>query len=198
MRTYISGRISGLDFEDVLIKFRGAVELLENIGLEPVNPLDNGLDRNESWENHMIKDIEILLSCDAVLMLDNWVDSRGARIEKVVAEESGKILLFESVIAGDKRLDDIKNAIQSATGMRFEDYTKTGRQRKEYFARMIFINYCREHERMSFFRIAELVNRNHATVIHCTKSYPSELRYNTEFRNLAQRVEKNLSNNVSE
>lgn len=198
MKTYISGKISGLDFEEVKLKFEQAEELLQSVGLEPVNPLKNGLDRGSSWENHMVRDIEILLTCGAVFMLEDWIDSRGARIEKVVAEEAGKILLFESeVVYTNKRIEKIKSAIQEATGLRFEQYTAPGRERKNFFARMIFINMCLTKERMVPEKIANIVKRDRTTVMHCVKIFQGEVDYNVTFREMLNSVEKILSKHVS-
>ena len=198
MKTYISGRISGLDYTEVERKFENAEDLITGIGLVPVSPLKNGLDRNTTWENHMLKDIEILLTCDAILMLEDWAESRGARIEKTIAEESGKLILFESNIAdNDKRLREIKDAIQYVTGLRFEDYTQKGRQKDSFFARMILINYCCTID-MSLPEIANIVRRDRTTVVHCVKIYPDELKYNSQFRDIVRKVDNFMSKSVSE
>lgn len=62
MRIYISGRITGLDYANVEAKFQDAQDLLSDIGFEVVNPLNNGLTKEHSWEQHMDKDFELL--CD--------------------------------------------------------------------------------------------------------------------------------------
>lgn len=43
MKVYISGKISGLPLLEVKEKFANAADLLDSLGLQPVNPLDNGL-----------------------------------------------------------------------------------------------------------------------------------------------------------
>lgn len=198
MRTYISGRISGLDFDDVIKNFKSAYDLLQSVGLQPVNPLDNGLSRNETWEKHMIRDIEILLSCDAILMLDDWIDSRGARIEKVIAQEAGLRVLYQSNLSlFSSEFDDIKDAIFKVTGYRYEDYIKKGRCQNQLFARMVFVKYCKDVKGMSFPRIAEFVRRDHSTIMHYCKIYPSELKYNAAFRSIVQNVSKLLNQSVS-
>lgn len=198
MRTYISGKISGLPFDEVQHKFKQAEELLTLLDMQPVNPLKNGLDRDASWENHIVKDVEILLTCDAVLMLDNWIGSRGARIEKTVAEEAGLMILFESnIVDSNKHLQAIKDAIQDVIGLRFEQYITKSRERKAFFARMIFINYC-SNNGMSLHEIARLVKRDHTTIVHCNKTYSDDVKYNSEFREIVRKVEKILFVNVSQ
>ena len=199
MRTYISGKISGLPFEQVQEKFNQAEELLHSLNIEPVNPLKNGLDRCSSWESHMIRDIEILLKCDSILMLDGWMTSKGARIEKVIAEEMDLIILFESYISGtNKDLQTIKDAIQDVTGLRYDEYTAKGRNRRGFYARMMLIYLCRMREKMDLHQIAMIVNRDHSTVAHSLKTYCDEIGYNGNFRKMAQRVNEILNCNVSE
>ena len=80
MKVYISGKITGLPICEVKEKFERAEWLLEDIGLNAVNPLKNGLSLQDSWEQHIVRDIELLLKCDGILMLTTWIDSKGASI----------------------------------------------------------------------------------------------------------------------
>ncbi len=189
MKTYISGKISGLDYEEVKIKFANAAQLLSDIGMEPVSPLDNGLEYSASWEDHLLADIEKLLTCDAILMLHDWTDSRGARIEKTIAEEKGIMILFESNITDTKsNLQIIKDAIQDVTGMRFDQYIAPGKERSAFYARMILIHHCRFVQKMDLPDIARLVNRDHSTVSYSLKSYRREVDYNIAFRKMVRKV----------
>lgn len=81
MKIYISGKITGLPLEETRRKFADAQALLEEIGFEVVNPMEKGLSPDATWEQHMVKDFELLLSCDAIYMMDNWIGSKGASIE---------------------------------------------------------------------------------------------------------------------
>ena len=98
MKIYISGKITGFPIDDVRDRFNTAESFLESAGFEVVNPLKNGLAVSEPWERHIVKDVELLMSCDAIYMLDCWRSSRGARIEYNIALESDKYILFESAI----------------------------------------------------------------------------------------------------
>ena len=73
-KVYISGKITGLPICEVKEKFERAEWLLEDIGLNSVNPLKNGLSLQDSWERHIVRDIELLLKCDGILMLITWMD----------------------------------------------------------------------------------------------------------------------------
>lgn len=89
MKWYISGKISGLPTEQVTAKFRQAEQQIRAFGHEPINPLDNGVDKEASWNEHLVADIALLLECDAIYLLKDWEASKGARIEANIAEECG-------------------------------------------------------------------------------------------------------------
>lgn len=89
MKIYISGKISGLPMEEVRAKFAQAEQQIVAFGHTPVNPLNNGQPADASWEEQMLASIKMLFECDAIYMLHDWGDSRGARIERNIAEEMG-------------------------------------------------------------------------------------------------------------
>ena len=68
---------------------------MKRIGVEPVNPLENGLTEHDSWQAHIAKDIADLLQCKAIYMLQGWQDSKGARIERYIATEIGMPIMYE-------------------------------------------------------------------------------------------------------
>lgn len=101
MRVYISGAITGpLERgEDFAEPFRKRAFELKKMGYSPVNPLDyqktiiekhNG---NPSHADYMNELLKVLLECEGISMLDNWIESEGAECEKYVAEETGKIFV---------------------------------------------------------------------------------------------------------
>lgn len=80
-KIYISGPISGLPLETVYNNFTNVeVQLLEQ-GYEVVNPLNNGLSTNATWEEHMRADLRLLMECDTIYLLKGYKDSKGAMIE---------------------------------------------------------------------------------------------------------------------
>lgn len=89
MKWYISGKISGLPTDQVTAKFRQAERQIRAFGHEPVNPINNGLGSEASWNEHLVADVALLLECDAIYLLKDWGDSRGSRIEANIAEECG-------------------------------------------------------------------------------------------------------------
>ena len=82
---YISGRITGEAISGVIAKFRAAERKIRRFGFTPVSPLDNGLPFEAEWADHMGRDIALLLKCDAIYLLPDYEQSRGAQIELCVA-----------------------------------------------------------------------------------------------------------------
>ena len=95
MKIYISGKISGTDLTETRKRFAAVAKAMKRLGVEPINPLENGLSEHDSWESHIIKDIATLLQCKAIYMLQDWQDSKGARIEHYIAIEIGIPITYE-------------------------------------------------------------------------------------------------------
>lgn len=87
-KVYISGPITGIDFGN-RFAFMCARSALELCGYEAVDPSEVQLDDEASWSDYMRADLKLLLDCDFIYMLDGWEDSKGARIERELAENLG-------------------------------------------------------------------------------------------------------------
>lgn len=96
-RIYISGKITGLDISEAVCLFDFAErELQDKFNCYLINPLKAvPFDPEKTWEEYMIRDIELLFSCDTIYMLENWKDSKGARIEHAIAIETGKTIIYQ-------------------------------------------------------------------------------------------------------
>ena len=95
-KIYISGKITGLTTEEIKSRFGNAELAIEIAGDEPVNPLKVApYDPAHTWEHYMVEDIRALLGCNAILMLSNWQDSKGARIEHAIAKEMGLEIFYD-------------------------------------------------------------------------------------------------------
>ncbi|MDO4728392.1 MAG: DUF4406 domain-containing protein [Bacteroidota bacterium] len=195
MKIYISGKISGLDIEQAQKNFDNAEQLISAIGLTPVNPLKNGLTLPHSWEQHLLKDIENLMDCDGILMLENWLDSKGARIENNIANEMGKVVLYESFYTRDQKganIIKIQKAISEVINLKPQQYISEIRRREYFYARMIFIWHCKQ-AKMTVTEIAKSIRREHTTVLYCLKKYEEEKKYNKNFREIALKIEEILN-----
>ena len=95
MKIYISGKISGTDLTETRARFAAVAKAMKRLGVEPVNPLENGLSEHDTWETHIAKDIAYMLQCKAIYMLQGWQDSKGARIEHYIATQIGIPITYE-------------------------------------------------------------------------------------------------------
>ena len=95
MKIYISGKISGTNLTETHARFAAVAKAMKRLDYEPVNPFENGLTEHDTWKAHMLKDIADLLQCKAIYMLQDWQDSKGARIEHYIATEIGMPIMYE-------------------------------------------------------------------------------------------------------
>lgn len=72
-----------------------------------------------------------------------------------------------------------------------------GRSRKQPIplVRAMIAKTIREVYGYPFMKIGDILNRNHATIIHYLKMYDAEYKYNKEFRNFANAM-KDIENDV--
>lgn len=99
-RVFISGKVSGLVYQDACRLFYDASSIVLAQGFCPVVPVD--LCRAWwSWTRCMVVCLKNLARCKYILQLDNWPDSRGAKWEYRAAKllrkrflkiENGKIV----------------------------------------------------------------------------------------------------------
>lgn len=96
MKIYISGQITGLELEEAKAKFNRAETMLQEKGYHPVNPMRlNPHEENKTWKEYMLDDLDALFDCEAIYLLDNWRESKGARIEYQIAREMEMQILTE-------------------------------------------------------------------------------------------------------
>lgn len=83
LRVYISGPMSNLDDYNRPAFFAAEVELLA-AGFEVCNPARVEIPGGE-WEDFMREDIAMLVTCDAIVVLDGFENSRGSFVEMRMA-----------------------------------------------------------------------------------------------------------------
>jgi hypothetical protein len=86
MKIYISGKITGNE-EEAFKLFEMAEINLKLAGFDVVNPMKLEHNHDKSWEAYMRVCIIALMSCDAIFMLTNYYESKGAIIELKLASE---------------------------------------------------------------------------------------------------------------
>lgn len=94
-KIYLSLPISGYDINERRATADGKKRELESFGFEVVNPLDNGLPDDAGTHAHMKRDFEMLLGCDAIFMMTDWLRSAGCKVEFDVATASGLVVYMD-------------------------------------------------------------------------------------------------------
>jgi hypothetical protein len=82
MKVFVSSKITG--DPNYKAKFRTAQVLLEQTGYRVGNPASLDMPE-EAWKAAMRKALILMPACGGVALLDDWKDSRGARLETTLA-----------------------------------------------------------------------------------------------------------------
>lgn len=98
MKVYISGKMTGLP-DLGKPQFDEAEALLKSFGHVAINPawIGSGLPRTA----YMPMCMAMLQQADAIYLLDNWMDSPGARLEREFAEYQGLEILTRDTLLPD-------------------------------------------------------------------------------------------------
>lgn len=99
-KVYIAGKIGeAYPSETTLWKFERAEQLLQSIGYDTFNPTRSGLGAKaealatekgtDFYREIMLLDLEVLAQCDAIYMIEDWVESPGAEVECAFARAIG-------------------------------------------------------------------------------------------------------------
>lgn len=105
---YIAGPITNGGLtprSDAFERFRVACLEVIQLGYVPVSPLEinaeiaHGEDR---WRAVMRLDIPALINCDGAYFLAGWENSRGARLEHLIAEGLGLFILYQEESGASK------------------------------------------------------------------------------------------------
>lgn len=98
MRVYVAGPISlggtcpPEQMQAYIARFHEAAEQLRISGHDPqipIHPDDETEGEGRSWVWYMRRALQIMLSCEAILLLPSWERSKGAVIEHGIAVELG-------------------------------------------------------------------------------------------------------------
>lgn len=89
MRLYLSGRMTG-EPDCGVAAFAAAAATWRAHGFDVVNPAEAFGGRMDLPRSvYLRRDVELLLTCHAILQLPGWEGSAGARLEHAIAAELG-------------------------------------------------------------------------------------------------------------
>ena len=97
-KIYIAGKVTGEPLAECTMKFGLAQKTIENLGFIAINPLEVVGDWKTPWNEAMRKCLHALIDCDAIVLLNDWQDSKGAMIEQQLAQD----LKLRMIVAPDK------------------------------------------------------------------------------------------------
>lgn len=87
-RIYISGPMTGMPQHN-FPAFNAEAARLRALGYDVVNPVDINPDPGVTWHQCLRNDLQALLTCDTLALLDGWMISQGAHLELHVAHRVG-------------------------------------------------------------------------------------------------------------
>lgn len=91
MRYYLSGKITGdAGYRE---KFAGYEARYARLGLRVANPARHEK-KGRTWSWYMKCDIRMLTRCGGIIMLPDWKESEGARLEHHLAEKLGLTIIY--------------------------------------------------------------------------------------------------------
>ena len=98
---YVAGPIG--ESTDARERFREGTLEVAQLGYQPVSPLElcGGtihVNACHSWREHMVMDIRALLACEGIYLLRGWENSRGARLEKLIADGLEMFVLYQDKV----------------------------------------------------------------------------------------------------
>lgn len=90
---YISGPMTGIPKYN-FPAFNRAAQCFRMRGFDVVNPAEFDNPKKIVWSTCLRRDIKALMDCNWIALLPRWENSKGATLEKYIAEELGMGVLF--------------------------------------------------------------------------------------------------------
>lgn len=119
---YLSGPMSGLPDLN-FPTFNAAAHALRQIGYSVINPAEfktktDGMTEAEAWRAYMQVDIKALVDCDAIVMLPGWAESRGACLERSIAQglQMPVMTLTDAIIDAPSHVEAAYKAVAEMAG----------------------------------------------------------------------------------
>lgn len=192
IKIYISGGMDG-NMSDVRRRFSDAKDsLLANINCEVYDSYELGFTEVPLSNKTTVDWFKVLLSCDAIYLLDDWFLTPNCISELDLMCKMNKSVMFETPLQIYDTFimtQKLRDCIDIELGYAFESYRNNKRPEKLFFARVLFCYYCYEHLKIIKSQIAKILNVSHWNVLHSLKQYERLLLYK-EFKDMEAKVAK--------
>lgn len=90
-KIYLSGPMAGIENNNHPL-FYSETKRLRSLEIDIENPAENDMTGCTEWADFMRIDICQLMKCQAIAMLPNWYNSKGANLEYQIAKSLGMII----------------------------------------------------------------------------------------------------------
>ena len=137
-KVYLSGKIAGLPEEEYKQNFAQAA--MDAIAFFPdeqvtiVNPAALPAIHN-SWADYLLRDLMLLKDCDAIVMLPNWMQSKGAMTEHAFAVGMGIEIEYlpvpNEVIVSEEQMKLLSEMVLPSVRAFEQKHIMTGKVLKE-------------------------------------------------------------------
>jgi hypothetical protein len=98
MKVFISGKITGLSWEETEAKFAAAETKLREIGAQPINPLKLGIPKTATTDEALPHCFKAMKHCQAIFLLtDSNNNSRGCEAELKEAQRLRLDIYWETM-----------------------------------------------------------------------------------------------------
>lgn len=193
-RIYISGNVNGSP-EKTKQKFMDAeLHLGKYPNYEVFNSYELGFAGKLAHEDAK-EWFELMLSCDAIFLLDGWFYSERSVSEKAIMQDLNKVVLYERKTRLDEMFDKtqrLRHTIHEVTGHPFSFYHSKGRERERCDARTIFIYYSFKHLGLRQSDLAKLFKQHHSNISHAVNKYDELRACDNDFARLDAKVQSLL------
>lgn len=96
MRIYIAGKIGDLPKHEYEHNFNDAAKSWRRKGYDVVSPIELPHNHERTWQAYMFENLKALSGCEGIVLLEDWVNSPGACIEKAWAERIGLKIMYNN------------------------------------------------------------------------------------------------------
>lgn len=187
MKIYISQQ-TGIPHFKAKESFEKAKAELEKEGHEVINPYRNHEVNASLRAINRKEDLEMLLKADGVYFLSGWKSQQISSIDKEIATQMDKVLLFCREIT----IESIKDAVIEASGVTDEQLGCRSQKREFVLPRALFSFFCEKENQGTYYKIGTHINRSPFQIWSYLNKLKTDMERNKPTKELAEKINKLL------